>query len=334
MLMASAMLLGSCSEWTEPESLDLSTPAFGSEDPEAYAAYLSNLRSWKTTDHAVVLGLFDNSVSEPTTRAHHVSSLPDSLDFVILGTPALVSWQQEEMHDVQTRKGTRFLYEIDCRTIEQSWDALQDSADESISEGVVPGDFATYAAGILERSLALCGTYGYDGVLLWYSGRSTLHMTDEELAEYTARQQALLEPVESWLSETAGAKSLLFGGDPTTLLDKSLLLQAEYIVVETSEATSVDELTYAVTSCMGTGIPTGNFVVTVSTAVDSDTDPIGYYGSQMALPLAAEWVTRPSSTFTRAGLLIRDIQRDFYNASLIYKHAREAIDTINPSPKN
>lgn len=333
--MVSALLLGSCGEWTEPESLDLSTPAFGSEDPEAYAAYLANLRSWKATDHAVVMGWFDNAVSEPTTRAHHIASLPDSLDFVVLGTADLVAWQLEEMRDVQTRKGTRFLCEIDCRAIEQAWDALQDSDGEAtLSAESASGDFATYAAEALEHTLSLCGEYGYDGVLLWYSGRSTLHMTEDELAAYTARQQALLNPVREWLSGAGASKCLLYGGDPTTLLDKSLLLKASYLVVETSDATSVDELTYAISSCMGPEIPTGNFVVTVATAVESDTDPVEFYGSEMALPLAAEWVTRPSDSFTRAGLLIRDIQRDFYNASLIYKYSREAIDTINPSPKN
>ena len=327
------LLLGACSEWTEPESLELSTPAFGSEDPEAYAAYLANLREWKTTEHAVVMGSFDNSVSEPTSRAHHLTSLPDSLDFVLLEEAEPVAWQQEEMRRVQAEKGTRFLYEIDCNAIEQAWNTLQNPAAAPASEEGTPGDFASYAAEALERSLACCAKYGYDGVLVWYSGRSTLHMTAEELESYTARQQALLEPVEEWLSG-AEASHFLFGGDPTTLLDKSLLLKADYLVVETSAATSVDELTYAVRSCMGSDIPADRFVVTVETALDSDTDPIGYYGSQMALPLASEWVTLPSDSFTRAGLLIRNIQRDFYNASLIYKYSREAIDRITPSPKN
>lgn len=321
-----AALLTSCSEWTDPESLDLSTPTLGSENPEAYAAYLVNLREWKATDHAVVMGSFDNSVSEPTSRAHHIASLPDSLDFVILGTPEPVSWQQQEMRQVRAEKGTRFLYEIDCRAIESAWDASAAGTEPA-------GDFASYAASSLKQSLAYCGQYGYDGVLVWYAGRSTLHMTQEELETYTARQQALLRPIGEWLSAN-GSKCFLFGGDPTTLLDKSLLLEAEYLVVDTSDATSVDELTYAVNSCLGSDIPSGKFVVTVPTALDSDFDPVGYYGSQMALPLAAEWMTRPSAAFTRAGLLIRDIQRDFYNASLIYKYSREAIDTINPSPKN
>lgn len=327
------LLLGACSEWTEPESLELSTPAFGSEDPEAYAAYLANLREWKTTDHAVVMGSFDNSVSEPTSRAHHITSLPDSLDFVILEQPEPVAWQQEEMHRVQADKGTRFLCEIDCRAIEQDWEMLQTPAAALTSEEGTPGDFASYAAGVLEQSLNRCSTYGYDGVLVWYSGRSTLHMTQEELEAYAERQEALLAPIEEWLSQNE-SKHFLFGGDPTTLLDKSLLLGADYLVVDTSAATSVDELTYAVSSCIGSDIPSDRFVVTVQTALDSDIDPIGYYGSQMALPLASEWVTWPEDSFTRAGLLIRNIQRDFYNASLIYKYSREAIDRINPSPKN
>ena len=105
-------------------------------------------------------------------------------------------------------------------------------------------------------------------------------------------------------------------------------------MVDTSAATSVDELTFAVRSCMGPQVPAGRFVVTVPTVVRDDPDAVGYYGKEMALPLAAAWMTRPSADFTRAGLLVEGIERDFYNAGLIYKHAREAIATVNPSPKN
>lgn len=324
LLAPAALLLAACSDWTDPESLGLRTPERGEEYPERYAAYLENLRDWKATEHQAVLALYDNSTAEPTSRAHHIASLPDSLDVAVLGTPELPDWQQLEMEGTRSDKGTRFVFAIDHADLRSDWEAIEaDAAPE----------WADYAAERLAAALGLCDRYGYDGILVRYSGKSTLHMTEEELKAYTAEQSAFIGPVTEW-AEANETRLFLLGGDPTTLLDPKLLLKADYIVIDTSAATSVEELTYAVYSSMGPQIPTDRFVVTVPTVVRDDPHAVGYYGKEMALPLAAEWMTRPSDGFTRAGLLVEGVERDFYNAGLIYKHTREAIATLNPSPKN
>lgn len=330
LLLSAVAMLAACSEWTEPESLGLDTPTLEGQDPAGYARYLENLRTWKLTKHPAVMGTFDNSVTEPATRAFHFASLPDSLDFVLPDVHELTAWQAEEMHRMQAEKGTRFLLTIDYARLEQAWDDLQ--AEQPQRDDAADG-FAAFMADRTAAAFATCDRLGYDGIAVWYTGKGTLHMTEQELAAYTARQEAFMAPVRAWLAAHE-AKTFLFGGDPTTLLDKSPLLRAEYILIETADVQSVEGLTFRVASAMGSGIPSGRFVVTVSTVVADDPQAGGYYGREMALPLAARWVAQPSGEFTRAGLLIRDIQRDFYNASLIYKYTREAIDTINPSPKN
>lgn len=315
------MLSASCSKWTEPESLEIHKPSLGEGDSAAYEAYLSNLRSWKGASHQVVLASFDNTTLEPVSRAHHIASLPDSLDYVLPVMLRLPRWQHDEMKAAQQRKGTRFLCTLDCAAIAGEWDA-----ESSLS-------FGEYAASRVAEVFDLCGEYGYDGVLVCYSGMSTMHMTEEELAAYTARQNAVLGPVRERLNG-GWSGDFLFCGNPKWVLERSMLLKARYIVVDTDSASSADRLTYEVLSCVVSDVPSSRFVVTVSTAETGVNDPAGWYGSEMALPLAAEWVTRPSPEFGRAGLLIRDVQRDFYNAGIIYKNVREAVATINPSPKN
>lgn len=329
-LMMLALAPVSCSDWTQSESLEMNRPSLEEQHPEQYAAYLENLRAWKKSKHAVVLASFDNSTLEPATRAHHIASLPDSLDIVVLQTVDLPEWQRTEMADVRTRKGTRFIYAIDCARLESDWKALSESAEDTSSE--VPA-LTEYVAERMTAAFDACDAYGYDGAAVWYVGRSTAHMTEAEIEAYRAEQEAFIGPVKAW-TEAAADRLFLFGGDPTTLFEPQLLLAADYLLVDTSTATSVDFLTWAVSSYLGDNIPSTRFVVTVPTVLAGDPDGLGYYGDRMALPLAAEWVTRPSADFTRAGLLIEDIQRDFYNADLIYKHSREAIATINPSPKN
>lgn len=328
-----AALGAGCSEWTEPESLDLNKPSVEEQDPALYAAYLANLREWKASEHAVVMATFDNSTVEPTSRAHHIASLPDSLDIVWFARPELAAWQAEEMRTVRERKGTRFVCAVDCAAIEAAWEAQQTPQPEADADADTEEAFAAFVAERMADAFAACTQWGYDGLTVWYTGRRTGHMTPEELAAYTARQEAFMAPLRTWVAAN-GEKLFLFGGDPASLVDRTILASADYLLLDTDDATGVDMLTYIVLSNLEEGIPSDRFVVTVRTVTAGDTEAGGYFGKQMALPLVAEWVTLPSAEFTRAGMLIRDVQRDFYDAALIYKHTREAIDLINPSPKN
>ena len=40
------------------------------------------------------------------------------------------------------------------------------------------------------------------------------------------------------------------------------------------------------------------------------------------------------SEFGKAAVGIMDVQYDYYNSTMIYRYTKEAIETLNPSPKN
>ena len=50
-----------------------------------------------------------------------------------------------------------------------------------------------------------------------------------------------------------------------------------------------------------------------------------------AIEAWAGWVTLPSPGYTRAGLLIEDVQYDYYNPAKVWAKTREAIGIMNPS---
>ena len=60
----------------------------------------------------------------------------------------------------------------------------------------------------------------------------------------------------------------------------------------------------------------------------------GVFGSQSALTATAEWLLEPARTGSKAGMLIDNIQNDYFDTGLIFRNTRKAIDILNPSPKN
>lgn len=86
---------------------------------------------------------------------------------------------------------------------------------------------------------------------------------------------------------------------------------------------------------MADGVPADRFIVSASTiSLDTTDKTTGYYNALRALSEAAYWVTEPSAEFIKAGLAIENMQNDYYNATNTYQYVREAINIMNPAPKN
>ena len=81
------LALAGCSEWTEPQSVDLNVPTLESQNPELYAQYLQSLKEYRDSEHKVMIAKFDNVPGAPAGRAEHINCLPDSVDYVILNNP-------------------------------------------------------------------------------------------------------------------------------------------------------------------------------------------------------------------------------------------------------
>ena len=359
--VVAAVSFAACSDWTETESLDMKNPSLETQNPGLHKQYLEALRTYKAGEHKVVLVTLDNPATAPAARNQHLTTIPDSVDFISLANPdnlhPTVLGEFEKVH----AKGTRVIYDIDYAAIEARWTQILEEeeanrpeepetpaegegGDEGGEEPVETPEsrFLTFCREYTAGMLALCDKYGYDGVQISYTGRAPQAMVGDELEQYTARQEAFLSTVRSWYEAHAG-KLLLFQGAPQNLIDKSLLAECAYIVIPALSATSADEMSFAVLMAIAADVPVDRFVIGVKTPSLTDSkDESGYFAGyeadgktrNLATKGAAEWAVAAVPNFTKAGIAVADVQNDYYNINLVYKNIREAIAIMNPSPKN
>ena len=166
-------------------------------------------------------------------------------------------------------------------------------------------------------------------------------MQDEALAVYTARQEALFAPIRAW-HEAHPSHALVFRGftGAVTETNMPLLDECAYIILPTNDVKTLDEMSFsALTAVSVAGVPADRLIVTAQTTrPGDDKKEFGYTGmvdafgdTVEAIEAWAGWVTLPSPGYTRAGLLIEDVQYDYYNPAKVWAKTREAIGIMNPS---
>lgn len=353
-----AVTFAACSDWTETESLDIKNPSLESQNPELYQQYLKALRTYKASEHKVVLVTLNNPVTAPAARNQHLTTVPDSVDFISLANPDnLHPMLAGEFAQVR-EKGTRVIYDIDYAAVEARWaelleeeeaNASQESEQETTpDEGgdeepveTLENRFLAFCRDYTAQQLAVCDKYGYDGVEVSYTGRAPQAMLEEELAQYTARQDAFFSTVRNWY-EAHEDKLLIFQGMPQNLVDKTILTECAYIVLPQLSATSADEMSLAVLMATVDNVPADRFLIGVMAPSLSDSrDERGYFSGFeadgktriRAMKGAAEWVVTPAA-YRKAGLAVANAQDDYFDINLVYKNIREAISIMNPAPKN
>lgn len=328
-----------CGDWIEPESLGIHTPSFEERNPELYAQYLEELRAYKAGDHKLVFATLNNTAAEaPSHRSQHLTAIPDSVDFIVLNNPDNLhpAWTKE-MAEVR-KKGTKVLYTFAFETYENAWSRMAE-ADPSLTEL----DALAYFTECVEYDLELCDKYGYDGLIFGYTGRPLIGIRGSEMPVYRNRQYAFLSAVSDWRAEHEQA-FVAFMGRPENLVAEHVAIlsdcDCQSVIVDTDNAANQNDLTVRALAAVETaGVPSDRIVVTALEIRPDDTDRIfGYYGTLdaqgnklRAVAGAAEWVMQSSPAYTRAGLLIKDVEHDYFNRQRVYPHLREAISVMNSS---
>ena len=203
---ASILAFSSCDDWTDPESLGLNNPSFEEQNPQLYADYIQDLKNYKAGEHKVIFVSFDNSLNEPAKQAERLTAVPDSVDFICLNLPDnLNPVIQSEMEKIR-EKGTRTLYSIDYGSFETDWKAMVKENPALTEEEALE-----YLGERTDAMLSLCDKYGYDGILIDYTGRSLVSMKPGALAEYNVRQQNFFNKVVEWQAGHTNKTLALFG---------------------------------------------------------------------------------------------------------------------------
>jgi hypothetical protein len=330
-----------CSEWTEPESLPIENPSIETENPALYQQYLENLRNYKKSYHQLVFGAFDNSDKSFVSRAMHIASIPDKVDIVsLMYGDDLTPVELSEIESLRNQKGTKVIYTIDYdatateinATIKDAQDATEAAAGDKDAPEVIIPEFFELLEQELDRQFSLLAKYNYDGLCVSYVDFSTQFPTVADVDRITRTQEILFTKLAG---VSANAKLRLFAGSPENVLDKSLLNQFDYIIIQTSSAVDIRGLDVLVAASLQPGVPGDRIMVlALPFSLDPSDTKTGVFGdASCAITGMAAWLKTPAS-FTKAGLAICRINDDYYNPETDYKYTREAIEIMNPSPKN
>ncbi len=336
LLAFSGLLFASCADWTTPESIEIKTPEV---DKTLYADYLRDLKAYKEGDHKIVMVTFGNKAEMPASQAEHLTVIPDSVDYIILDNPEVLNEaHKKEMVEVR-KKYTHVVYNVNFPAIEAEWNAMAKEDPELTEEQGL-----AYIAEQTNALLALCDEHGFDGITFTYMGRSLASLTEEALAVYNGRQQAFFGAIDAWRNDHTGKDFIFVGNIQYVLPDnRSFLNSCDYIVLATDMVNNADEITIKALTALSAGddIPEDRFIAMTQTVrPDDDKEIYGYFGKYdeegnkvRAIYGCANWVNLPSPSFTRAGLMINNVQNDYYNINKVYSKTREAIAIMNPLPK-
>lgn len=342
----------SCSEWTTPESKKLTYPMVKDMNPELWQSYLKSLREYRKSDHKTVIAGFDNRDGVPSGRAELLTGLPDSIDFVVLANPSgLSDAVAADMKTIREEKGMLTLYTVSYENTAAAyeeyaaeWEASHqpdgdsetsgddpgtpEGGDETPSEGETAMSRGEFIKASLSDTLSLYEKYGYDGIVVSFTGSSTLKMTEDEKTVERASQEEFFAPLKEWGAAHEDAV-IMFSGKPQNLLSEEFLPLCRNIIIPAESAGSADKLSFLVRSAMGAGIPSDRFIIRVS----APQEKIGFFGDgRTAIEGAAEWVIAEDGTYSRAGVMILHSQKDYFN-DVAYGNIRRAISIMNPTPK-
>lgn len=335
--LLAALVFTACSDWREVEPVTLNEADISKQNPELYAAYLESVRSYKQSDHKVMISWFNNSNKVPLSRAHHINVLPDSIDIVSLSHPTnLAQYELDEMEEVRREKGTKFVYDMDFEAIKLIYETMvADMEEKEGEEPVQIPTFVNFLVDTVNQILPLTKEYNYDGIILCYKGKNTLYMTEAEKRLYTSYEKAFIGIAEDWLTRNSD-KIILFEGYPQNLLDKSILEKCRYIIIPSSDAVNSSKLTYNIMSANVEGVPSDRFVVSVeAVSLDKDDTKTGYWsdGTTRSVTGTSQWAISHHTGYTVAGIGIKNVNNDYFNIARIYPYTCDAIAMMNPSPK-
>ncbi len=347
--LLSAIILiatASCSEWTDVESIKLNEPTIEGQNPELYAQYLKALDEFKASDHQVVIVSVDNISTTTTSRSQHLTDMPDSLDYICLNNTQKVNQiNVSEMKEVR-RLGTKILGLVDFDAIENAWKkqleeettnaTLTPESDETEKEEEIDETaihFIEYCKSEVIKQITANTTLEVDGIVVNYTGVDLNVLTGEnEISAETARQGAFFDAIANWKVANTN-KDLIFKGFPQNVINKELLSDCKYIIVNAHNAKNTYEMSYLILMACAKDVPTDRFIIGVTTPYLTNS---GSYNGELgdgssAILGAAQWAVAKTVDYTKAGISIDAAEQDYFNVSNVYPKLKEAISILNPT---
>lgn len=343
-LLVSIALLAGCSEWTTPESIEIEKNSIEQTNPELYAKYCDALKEYKASEHKIAYTTFLNSPEIAANGSEKISMIPDSVDFVQLMNIEVSESHLNEMKQVKEKFGTRFVVRFSLTECQAAYEAyveeMEAAAEETEGEGTQTEPeimtFEAFYAEQFQKVTAKVAEYGLDGFTFEFTGKNYDGMTSAQKEEYAAASALVMAPLKTWLAANTN-KVFFLEGNPQYVLDSEILAAASYFILPTRDCRSAGELGHIGLNAFTSGKLPENAKLLYSVETPSFIEEeylvgkfivAGQYEDQ--IPLAADWIAKDAS-FEKSGLVIWNLQRDYFNPGFSYPNVRQAIKTMNPN---
>lgn len=329
--LTAGTMLCSCSDWTQPEPLELIHKDIEQTDPTAYQLYLNNLREYRNSDHTQVYAFFDNPTDAPTTQWQRLSALPDSIDIVVLTNAENINRATiTEMEALRVSKGQQFYCSVDFDQIKAEWQANVDEA--AAAEQPYSVQFSTYLKQELDSRLAKAKEGVFDGVVAFYRAKSPVHMTEQEKQEALELENEFFSRAQIHVTPGHDPISLGFtlAGIPANILNPDNLRSVNNILLtETLDAYNhMHYDTFMTTTELDKPYADKLGLMASSTAWDADDHKTGYTpGGDLSIFQMARY----AATHKVAAIAMQSVQPDYYNPVKVYHNIRTAIQIANPA---
>lgn len=320
---------------TDVEPVDINQPGIEHQNPELYQRYLASIRAYKASNHKMMMVWFDNSQAVPFTQAQHINAIPDSVDYVVLTQPSMMTEQLlQETDEVRNQKGMKVVFQISCDDIKAAYEAQKKAfIAKNENAGKKFRDFNGFLVDSVNTQLHLVDKYNYDGVIMGFNAKLTSYLNDQEKAEAIALENVFLGISKDWKARHPN-KELIMMGRPQHVADKSLLEQARYLIIPSQDEKSVSGVDYLIRKAAVEGVPTDKFIIMANNkSIDQTDTKTGYWGKTLAMHGIAKFVAADHIDYTCAGMGLLNANVDYYNASFTYPNLRKVISTINPTVK-
>lgn len=301
LLLATFVLPMACSDWNEPEPVDVDINSAKDQKPELWARYMQVLHDYKQSKHYIAYARFDNSTEKSVNEGNYLRSLPDSLDIVTLSSPDKISDYVREDIPLLQEKSIRVLYLVDY--------AAQATNLSDI----------TALEAWLDKAVATANELKLDGFA--FTGTPLYGGTDAELAAHKEKSRLMV----SKLSAAAGQEKLLVLEGNPAFVDDADLDKLDYIVLNTADLTNVTDLKLQVAGVLTNGLPKDKLLLAARIG-EQITDEASV--KQDAVTLMTD---RVASLGPLGGLGIYAIGEDYYSPKMNYEITRMAIQLMNPS---
>ena len=343
-LLVSIALLAGCSEWTTPESIEIEKNSIEQTNPELYAKYCDALKEYKASEHKIAYTTFLNSPEIAANGSEKISMIPDSVDFVQLMNLEVSETHLNEMKQVKEKFGTRFVVRFSLTECQAAYEVyveeMEAAAEETEGEGTQTEPeimtFEAFYAEQFQKVTAKVAEYGLDGFTFEFTGKNYDGMTSAQKEEYAAASALVMAPLKTWLAANTN-KVFFLEGNPQYVLDSEILAAASYFILPTRDCRSAGELGHIGLNAFTSGKLPENAKLLYSVETPSFIEEeylvgkfivAGQYEDQ--IPLAADWIAKDAS-FEKSGLVIWNLQRDYFNPGFSYPNVRQAIKTMNPN---